>query len=183
MKKTYVKEMNRKQLEKLWDANENLRSRVFDAMQETEGFYIREQLTYIEKSLSDWSIDAHGYSYLRVNNPLQFLNGLLNMDASMPLFTEKQFNAMNLPHLLNKFDILHMMDYDNSNFEQLESWLADKVENIIDTVVKELQQRLSLSTLSKGDFIVDILENERLGEYYTLDNSYSTLYLDTTIVL
>lgn len=176
MNKQYVKEMNLSQKSKLVESNKKLQALLVDAMQETESYYVNEQLEYFKGGLSDWSIGAYEPSYMTIKDGEQFLHGVNMMQSEIPLFSDEDFIALKTSYLLKKIATLEVIE-SVKRYEQLENWLNAKFEYIADRIVTEFKDRLEIEDLTLDDFVSE-MDAASYEDYYILDADYTTLYLD-----
>ena len=103
-----IKEMNNEQLTEVFNANNKLEEKVLDDMIESEMFWIGEQLDYIRSAMKDWSIGPDNRSYITVRDSEAFIEGVIVMDESVPLFSDK--NKVIIYDTKAKFDEYRAME-------------------------------------------------------------------------
>lgn len=137
--KKYVEELNVIELEEVYKNNGLLANEVIDYMYESENSYVREQMQYIKDSLTGWAISDTSPSYITVDEGKmrEFLEdvehiqkdyGLLNIDEE-----EHLTNAQ------NKLAELENVETYTKDYNTLESELSRLIEEVADTVAKNLE--------------------------------------------
>lgn len=90
MKKRYLNELSKEELEKVFEKNGRLRELLNEYTQDTESFYISDQLEYLRDSISDYSIDPYGYSFISVRNSLDFMFDVKRLCKDMAILSESE---------------------------------------------------------------------------------------------
>lgn len=137
--KKYVEELDVIELEEVYKNNGLLANEVIDYMYESENSYVREQMQYIKDSLTGWAISDTSPSYITVDEGKmrEFLEdvehiqkdyGLLNIDEE-----EHLTNAQ------NKLAELENVETYTKDYNTLESELSRLIEEVADTVAKNLE--------------------------------------------
>src|SRR5437764_5217530 len=123
-----IKEMNNEQLTEVFNANNKLEEKVLDDMIESEMFWIGEQLDYIRSAMKDWSIGPDNRSYITVRDSEAFIEGVIVMDESVPLFSDK--NKVIIYDTKAKFDEYRAMEEpQEEDFEDEEGELDEEAYN------------------------------------------------------
>jgi hypothetical protein len=136
--KKFIEEMNNEELTQVFNANQKLQEQVLEDMIDSEMYWIGEKLDYVRDSLSDWSIGTGQRNYIKVNHNYlkEFLEGLIEMDKSVPAFSEKKAEEV-----IGKFEQAHNLyyyaDVDDYNYEELE----DKAERAAQEAANELAEQ------------------------------------------
>lgn len=186
-----IKEMNNEQLTEVLNANSKLEDRVLEDMLESEMFWIGEQLDYIRSSMKDWSIGPDSRSYIKVGDSEAFIEGLVEMDESVPLFSDK--DKVIIYTTKEKFEHYQLMtepyegDYEDEEGEldeeaynkAWEQWdnaeeeIEELVQELADEVVHQMVKRLDYcySSESRLDYFLEFYAQERLDENYYIDTT------------
>ncbi|QQO41252.1 hypothetical protein 015DV004_36 [Bacillus phage 015DV004] len=168
MTKIYVNEMTADMLENVFNHNTVLYSEVLEHMLETEMIWIQEQLEYIKNSLSDWKIGDYGFNYLVVADGLEseFLSGLEKMEKGVPLLSND--SQVKLERALELEDKYRNAPTDSDEFEDLEKEYLNMIEDLADTVTKEMTSRFDCcyEKDEQLDYFMDFYARNNLENCY-----------------
>lgn len=163
MEKKYIVDMSAEELAKVFDANAQLRDEVQNDMVETEMNYVSEQLDFVRGSLHDWSVGAYNHSYIIVNDPDKFVEGMETMDKSIPALLEED-----RPLLQEALDILETYrntEMDTEEFDEAEMQLESIAEQLADRLVYRFSQTLDACCMDSErqlDYFIDFYSDARL---------------------
>jgi hypothetical protein len=186
-----IKEMNNEQLTEVFNANNKLEEKVLDDMIESEMFWIGEQLDYIRSAMKDWSIGPDNRSYITVRDSEAFIEGVIVMDESVPLFSDKnkviiydtkakfdEYRAMEEPQEEDFEDEEGELDeeaynkaweaYDNAE-EQIEELVRELAEEVVYEMVKRLEY--CYDSEARLDYFLEFYAHERLDDNYYIDTT------------
>ena len=181
MEKRYVEKLSKKELVKVFDANAKLQEAVYKDMLESEMFWIGEQLDYIKDSLQNWSIGVYNHNYISVKDIDGFIDGLIDMDKSIPLFSNEGAKQIyEVERMRNEFYNKNCYDED---YEEAEEELEQAVKDLAEEVVKQFEERLSGCSDRNNllEYFIDFYYDARMesGSMYIQDDSY-VLYEDVS---
>lgn len=151
MTKKYIKDLDNKELEKVYHANEALRSNIEDDMVETEMHHISEQLDYLRHSLSDWSIGAYNRNYISVSDADKFIKALDDVEKSIPILIDE--DTPKLKEALELRDEYRDTNVYTDEFDKLEEKLGEVANDMADLVVDRFTQ--ALDGCSKEEYQID----------------------------
>jgi hypothetical protein len=173
-----IEEMDRDQLEAVFNANQGLRQAITDDMIDTEMMWISDQIDFIRKSLSDWSIGINQHNYITVKDHDGFLDGMLKMDNSVPAFTDKE--AEELHAVIALRDEVNSTNVYEDGFDELVEQLDTATEDLAGSLADNFTRRLEhcYGREAQFDYFLDFYAEERLdGTEYIQDDTF-ILYED-----
>lgn len=168
MAKKYVNELTKDELTKVYHANKKLREDIKNDIIDTEMFYISEQLDYIRDSLSDWSIGIYDHNYITVDDNVKFIEGMEEMDKSIPVFSDKQMEQLSLAIKLKNEYINE--DIYSDRYYELEEELERSAKNIANMLAETYTK--TLNSLYKEENQI-----EYLFEFYADNRLNSKCYI------
>lgn len=173
-----ISELSEKELTKIWEVNEKLRSKVEDDYIESEMFYISEILHCIKNSLKNWSIGFYNQNYIDIKNNYDFLNGLLEIQKDYCFLEDKYTN--NIRKLIDEYNEFYCMSYDDENYERIEEEIYFKIEKIKEIFLNEINDITNHNDEEDlKRYFIEFYMEERIKnmEDYYIDNNY-VLYED-----
>lgn len=174
MEKRYVEELSKEELVKVFEANARLQEAVYEDMVDSEMFWIGEQLDYIRDSLDSWSIGSYNHNYISVKDNDGFINGLIEMDKSIPLFSNEA--AEQIYEVERMRDEFYIKDCYDEDYEDAEEKLNEAVKDLAEEVVRQFERRLNDCADNDNmlEYFLDFYYDARIepGTMYIKDNSY-----------
>lgn len=181
MEKRYVEELSKEELVKVFKANARLQEAVYEDMVDSEMFWISEQLNYIGDSLYNWSIGAYNHNYISVKDYDGFINGLIEMDKSIPLFSDE--DAKKIYEVERMRDEFYIKDCYDEDYEEAEEKLDEAVKALAEEVVRQFERRINDCSDNDNmlEYFFDFYLNSRIEPetMYIQDDSYE-LYEDVS---
>lgn len=134
-----VQELNSEEVEMLLD-NESVQDDIMDYVMEGEFSYIRDMLIYIKPYLSDYSIAAYNYSYIKVADAIGFIDGALKLQDDFGIFNDDVktlYNAIESADLYVNSDIgsdeyINAMNDVNSYIKVISNYLVNEFVEILE---------------------------------------------------
>lgn len=181
MKRKYIEEMNKEELIKVFEANHKLQNDVYDDMVESEMHWIGEQLDYLRDGLSDWSIGAYNYNYIKIKDNDKFIAGLIKMDKEVPLFGDEE--AKQIYEVEKLRDEFYNKDCDDEDYEDVEEEYEGAVQELAESVVKAFTRRLNDCGEHKYqlDYFFEFYADSRLEkDMFYIENDTYELFEDVS---
>jgi hypothetical protein len=162
--KKYIEKLTKEELKLVFKANNQLQNDVYEDMIDSELHWVGEQLDYIRASLSDWSIGAYNRNYLKVKDNSGFIDGLIEMDKGIPLFSDKE--AKQIYEVQELRDRFYEMPSDEDGYEELEEEYEAAVQELAEAVTDKFGQRLDDCSNSEYqlDYFIEFYADARLEE-------------------
>jgi hypothetical protein len=160
--KKYIEELTKEELKLVFKANYKLQTEVYEDMVDSELYWVGDQLDYIRGSLRDWSIGANNYNYIKVKDNSGFIDGLIEMDKGIPLFSDKE--AKQIYEVQELRDRFYEMPSDEDGYEELEEEYEAAVQELAEAVTRQFGRRLDDCSNSEYqlDYFIEFYAESRL---------------------
>lgn len=171
MKKLIEIQNDKEELRKIFDNNEKLINDVEEDMEENEIFWIRQYMKEIDGSC-DYEFGFYGTNYITIYDGEyeNFVSGCLEIQKSFEIFensTKENYYTNLMKKILEKFDVLYDMSYDNKQYENLELWLNRKSEEIKNKLLYKINM---LTTGYSKDEVFNYFEEFYIGERMEIED-------------
>src|SRR5699024_3155470 len=156
-----VRELNECELELLL-SNKDLKEDIMRYVYDIELDYMAEMLNYISPYLYDYSIGAYSYSYMKVNDEVDFIYGVDDLNDDYGILNDDMINTL-------KLAIKAADDYIKADM------YSDDYYNAMDYMslyIKDLKDYLT------GEFVA-ILEYFDTYEKVVIESDYINEYIET----
>ena len=88
-----VRELSNDEVELLLE-NDSIQDDIMDYVMDCELSYINDMLIYIRPYLSDYSIAAYSYSYMKVNDATGFINSVDKLQSDFGIFNDTDVKTL-----------------------------------------------------------------------------------------
>lgn len=165
----FVTELTKEELIKVFNRNSILQADVLDEMLDSELFWISEKMTYIQKYLSDWSVDANSPCFINVKTDYiamrDFLYGLIEMQKNIPAFSEDKAELI-IERLEDALDAYAYAPMNADNYEELEQDAMQATAEAAKELAKQFEEDLKWCFDKKHqlEYFLDFYVDARLNE-------------------
>jgi len=179
-----LSDLNRDELEQVWDNNKKLRERVFQTGMESACWVIDDWLHDLPHRAADYSIEGCGGDYFTVKNVPDFLHWLEEAQKFWCLLPEN--DEWSPWPLIEKAALLdERMDYlyhelSSENYERMESRRDEIIEELEEAVCKVFSGQYEYFYSDKNcfEYFVDTLDCYFDGDYW-IDEDYILYHVYT----
>jgi len=187
MEKKFINELNNEELTKVLKNNTKLKEDVMDSALDTEMFWIREQLEYLQDALLDWSISPSGtaYSnYMKIKDDSTFIESVESLEKAVPALIVDDFPLLNKAlEVKEKHETTDMAETDDDEIEEMEDELETVAEDLAGRIVYRWNRQLDYCFLDENliDYFLDFYVDERMDDnsvYILVDGDVET-YTDS----
>lgn len=191
MTKLFIENMSKEQLTEVFEANQELQNKVYEDMVDSELLWVGDQLDYIRSYLSDWSIGPDNRNYINVSDSDGFINGLIEMDNGIPLFSDKEkviiYDTKKLYDTFYNMEEPYEGDFEDEegDFDEEAYDKAWEDYNNSEKALDEAVDKLADAVVDKYTEIFDHMYNDDVQLDYFLDFYYDarmepeTFYIET----
>lgn len=172
-----IQELNQEERRALIENNHALETLVYEDMEETEMYFISEQLDYIRAACRDWSIGAYQRNYIQVRDALAFLDGLEDMQKAYCTLPDHM--KTEIDRVLSARDRFRSMDMAYGNYYKLSEWLDEKAQYFADQIADYFTSCLDFDHASMVEYFMEFYADERMDESFFISND-GTLYQTIT---
>ena len=106
MEKRIINELNKDELTKVFEVNQKLHHDVMDDMQESEMFWVEEQMNILNPTLQDWRIGVNQNNYIIIKELEEdnFIMNFKDMQQTFKVFPDSDENEIQeAVELVNKY--------------------------------------------------------------------------------
>lgn len=179
MKKVYLENLSDEQLMEIVKFNNEIRNMLSD-------YYIEGVMDYIGDILNtlggrDYDIGFYNRNYWKSRRTIEAMEGILDATSDFGLCSEEE--AEKVEYCIKLMNRLDYMDYDNKQYDNLETKIENLLDEIDDIVTKNFDG-LTNDNYIDNDLLLEELYNliEREEEtYYILGDDLDTVYKDKVI--
>ncbi|QIW88608.1 hypothetical protein P59_239 [Bacillus phage P59] len=181
--KKFVEEMSQEELVKVFNANEKLQNEVLEDMIDSEMHWIGEKLDYVRDSLSDWSVGTCQRSYITVKKMNSFLQGLIEMDKSVPAFNDEKAAEV-IGNLQKAFDAYYYAEVEEE--DDLEELAEKAAQEAADELAAQFDRDLNYlySHDAQLSYFLEFYADARMDDpetYYIIEEEETyKLYQDVS---
>ena len=156
-----VQELSNEEVELLLE-NDVLQNEIMEYTIECESLYIDDMLQYIEPYLSDYSIAAYNYSYMKVADVTGFLYGVLKLQDDYCILNDKDVKV--LYNAIESADIYCSLDIGTDEYIDAMNDVKSYVKVISNYLVNEFVEILEYygtfdRIYHESDYVNNYLEN------------------------
>ena len=165
----FIYQLTDNEKRELIENNSALANMVYDDMIESEMYFITEQLNYIAPGLRDYSIGAYNRNYLTVGNSVKFFDGLEKLQeiyCTLPDAMQPEIDRVFAAR-----ERFYSMNYNNTNYDLLDSWLDEKAQYFADRICKYFSACLDPSRDDMIDYFLSFYVDERMDETFYINDS------------
>ena len=175
MKKVYLENLSKSELKTIIAYNNDLRNMLEEKYIEDTMYYVGDILDVIG---GDYSIGFYQYNYWYSTRTRKSMEAIIEATEAYGLCSEEEIKKVEYCiELMNRLDY---MDYDNKQYDNLET----KIENLLDEIDDIVT--INFNGLTDDSYIDNDLLLEELyctldcedETYYILDNDLDTVYKD-----
>lgn len=172
--KKYLKDMNKNELKKVFDENDNLKIQVIEGLQETESDYLKEILDSLE--VSDYSVSLYSYSYITFSDCLKFwesvkaVNGEFCILEMTPPKTEEEYEK-------EYNEILEIEDEYSEEYSKKYDDFEKEMRHLAKFICSKMITLLDISDDYAWEEFMYLLEDaEMYSDYYIKNDDFSVMY-------
>lgn len=156
-----VNELNNNEVELLLE-NDSIQDDIMDYVMDRELSYIDEMLYYIKPYLSDYSIAAYNYSYIKVADTTGFLYGVLKLQDDFAIFNDTDVKT--LYNAIESADLYCSLEIGSDEYVDAMNDVKSYVKVISNYLVNEFVEILEYygtfdRVYHESDYVSNYLEN------------------------
>lgn len=161
------------ELEKVFDANDQLREEVEDDYQESQMDYISDILESMKDGLSNWEVGYGSRPIIQYRDERELFEATLEACDSFGFLSEEY--TKKVKYYLGRCDVLDGMDYENRQFKGLEEYIERAGSRVAEEIVSTFEQILDYSDSDIRDYFLDFYSNARMEESdgFYVDDEYT----------
>ncbi len=166
----YIKDLQKEELKKVIENNEDLQMKVLDILQEGNSYYVQEVLDSLD--LENYHIDLYGYSFIKEKDIFSLAKGFLKAEKDFNIFGANEDYKTRLEELLKADEEAEEEDEENAIYDRLE----ELTEEIKEAVLSFLVGCYDFST---EDIINNFIEfnYQDFGNYFIKDDNFNKIYI------
>ena len=179
--KIYINELNKEELQKVFNNNEKFKEMIFNEMYEKEmdyqsflgdEFFGNESYKYIDIR------DNYSSFYLRIKDTIKFFENL-NINSSDYLNPEDSKKYIELYKKAKKYyNYFNQCNYNSDNYFKNEELLKNTCKEILDILEKELHKLEQIDEEDVFDYFISNIEIYE--DFYITEKENFILYQDIT---